>query len=311
MMDSVIEFCERNQGMRDLAIAVVTSLALTLAACTGDDDDASTDGLGGDASSAGDTSTGGTSGSGGSGSGGSTGTGQVEFEDLPGKIRFINFVSDGVAGMNLDLYWGVSIQQSELVGTVAYGEITEFMTPRRQIDSILDADEARFFMVPEGDVSGNPSTFLVQQDPNFAEDVVLTIGLSVADSPAEALAVSVGVFYEAELSTPPAGMAHVFAWSRAFDQIADGDFVLVGADGVCNPERGDSGGVNLGAPALIPEGATGLSLFDANTEPPCDSGLPPVAATVAAGHSYVLLGEAETYEIDARRAVLLELGTQN
>jgi hypothetical protein len=247
----------------------------------------------------------------GAGRGGSIGTGEVEFTDLPGKIRFINFVSDGTAGVNLDLYWGTTLRRSELVGTIVYGEITEFMTPRRADETVLDADEARFFMVLEGDVSGNPSSFLVQDDATFAEGTVLTIGLSAVDSLSGSFAIGVGTFYEAELSTPPAGMAHVFGWSHAFDQIADGDFVLVGADGLCNPDRGDSGGVNLGAPALIPEGLIGLSLFDANTEPPCDSGVPPVVETVEAGHSYVLLGEAETYDIDARRAVLLELGTEN
>jgi hypothetical protein len=40
-------------------------------------------------------------------------------------------------------------------------------------------------------------------------------------------------------------------------------------------------------------------------------GLPPVTEAIEAGHSYVLLGEAETDELDARRAVLLELGTEN
>jgi hypothetical protein len=302
--------------MRHLSIAVLTSLALLVVGCTDDDDDGGrADGAGGDSSSAGETSSAATSGSGGSsgsaGRGGSVGAGEVELEDLPGKIRFVNLVSDGTAGVNLDLYWGTSLRRSELVRTIEYGEITEFMTPRRAVDSILDPDEARFFMVAEGDVSGTPASFLVQQDPSFAEDTVLTVGLSAVDGLSDSLTVSVGIFYEAELSTPPAGMAHVFGWANAFDQITDGNFVLVGAEGLCSPERGASGGANLGAPALIPEGATGVSLFDANTEPPCDSGLPPITEAIEAGHSYVLLGEAETYELDARRAVLLELGTEN
>jgi hypothetical protein len=105
------------------------------------------------------------------------------------------------------MYWGTSIRRSELVRTIEYGEITEYMTPRRAVDSTLDPDEARFFMVPEGDVSGTPASFLVQQDPSFAEDTVLTVGLSAVDGLTDSLTVSVGIFYEAELSTPPAGMA--------------------------------------------------------------------------------------------------------
>jgi len=236
----------------------------------------------------------------------------VVFTDLPGKIRFINFVSDGTTGVNLDLYWGISIARSERVATVEYGEITEYLTPRHADSPVLKADEARFFLVPEGDVSGSPTSFLVQDDPQFTADTVLTIAMAGSKNlSGNALAVGVQTFDEAELSTPPPGMAHVFGWSSAFQQIDGGNFVLVGADGLCNPDRGDSGGANLGTPALIPEGSTGLSLFDANTDPPCDTGTMPVTESVEAGHSYVLLGQAETHDLDARRAVLLELGTEN
>lgn len=284
---------------------LITSLAFLLAACSGGDDDDSAGGTGGDAGAGGDTSAGG-------GGTGGVGSGQVEFADLPGKIRFVNFVSDGTAGVDLDLYWGTSIARSERVGVVEYGEITEYFTPRRLSDSILDPDEARYFMVPSGDLSGTPASFLVQDDPSFAADTVLTVALAATDNAlVDGLAVAVQTLQEAELSTPPAGMAHVFGWSTPFEQIENGDFVLVGADGLCNPERGDPGGANLGAPALIPERSAGLALFDANTDPPCATGSTPVAESVEAGHSYVLLGEAETYDFDARNTVLLELGTEN
>lgn len=300
--------------MRNLPLAVFTSLTLLLAACTGSDDDAPPSGTGGGAgaSNSGDAGAGDTGARAGTGTGGSLGTGQVEFTDLPGKIRFVNFVSDGTDGVNLDLYWGISLDRSEKVGVVAYGEVTDFLTPRHSDEPVLKADEARFFLVREGDVSGNPSTFLVQDDPSFTADTVLTVALAATDGVFDQpLAVFVQTIYEAKLSTPPAGMAHVFAWSAAFSQIEDGDFVLVGTDALCQPERGESGGTNVGVPALIPEGSTNLALFDANTEPPCDSGTPPITETVEAGHSYVLLGEAQTYELDARRTTWLELGTQN
>jgi hypothetical protein len=234
------------------------------------------------------------------------------FVDIPGKIRFINHVSDGTSGVNLDLYWGTSIARGELVATIEYGEITDFLVPRRLDDTILPPDEARFFLVPAGDVSGTPTSFLVQDDQQFAEQTVLTVALAAAENNlTDALVVGERVIHEHELSTPPEGMAHVYGWSSAFSQIEDGDFVLVGSDSSCDPDLGDSGGANLGTPSLIPEGDTELWLFDANTEPPCDTGAGPVSANLEAGHSYVLLGEAETYERDARRVVLLELGTEN
>jgi hypothetical protein len=301
--------------MRFLPVAVLTSLALMFAACS--DDDGAPDGAGGTAGevSSGDAGTGPSSGgtaAAGEGTGpsgaGSIGSGDAEFTDLPGKIRFVNFVSDGTAGVNLDLYWGMTLRTSERVATVEYGEVTEYFTPRHPEDSILEPDEARFFMVPEGDVSGTPTSFVVQDEHTFTADTVLTIGLAAAESFSGNLSVSQQIFYENELSVPPAGAAHVYEWSKAFSQIPDGNFVLVGADGLCDPDLGDPGNANLGAPALIPEGTTGLSLFDANTQPPCDTGTTPITESVEVGHSYVLLGQAENYDIDARRAVLLELG---
>lgn len=291
--------------MPRLFAAVVTSLSLVVSACSGGGDSGGSDDSG---SSGGTAGTGGSSGTGGTGGGGS-----VELADLPGKIRFINFVSDGTTGVNLDLYWGTNITRGERVATVEYGEITEFLTPRRVVDDVvLDPDEARFFLVLEGDVSATPTSFLVLDEQVFTAETVLTVALAASDNPsADTLAVSMQIFDEAELSTPPADMAHVFGWSRAFDRIEDGDFVLVGAEGLCDPDLGDSGGANLGAPALIPDRTSDLSLFDANTDPPCDTGATPVSDSVEAGHSYVLLGEAETYELAARRTVLLELGTQD
>ena len=284
--------------MRHLPIAIMTSLALVLAACG---DDSSPEGIGpaGDAGT--DTRR-----------DGSVGSSQIEFTDLPGKIRFINFVSDGTRGVNVDLYWGISLARSERVGTVEYGEVTEYITPRHSDELVLKADEARYFLVTEGDVSGTAASFLYQDDQTFITDTVLTVALSAAkNASGNTVNVSAQTFYEAELSIPPAGMAHVFGWSLAFGRIDKGNFVFVGAAGLCSPDRGQAGGANLGAPALIPDGTTGLSLFDANTVPPCKTSAAPVTQSVEAGRSYVLLGEAETYELDARRTVLLEVGTAN
>ncbi len=303
--------------MRRLPLALVASMALAFAACTGSDGGGSPAGEAG-AGPVGDAGAGpvGDAGAGpvGEAGAGPIGSGDVEFGDLPGKIRFINFVSDGTAGVNLDVYWGTSLRRGEKMATVQYGEITEFMTPRHAVadEPLLKPDEARYFIVPEGDVSASATSFLVQEDQVFTADTVLTLAMAAAENTfSDALIVGAQTIDEAALSTPPAGMAHVFGWSSAFDQIAGGDFVLVGADGLCDPDQGASGGANLGVPSVIPDGTTGLALFDANTDPPCDTGTPPGTESVVAGHSYVLLGEAETYEIDARRAVFLEVGTEN
>lgn len=287
--------------MRNLSLALLTSLAVFMAGCT--DDDPATEGGAGAGGGAGASS------GAGAGAGGRPTT-NVEFTDLPGSIRFVNFVSDGTSGVDLDLYWGISIGRGEKMATIPYGEITEFLTPRHSDEPVLMPDEARYFLVPAGDVSGSPASFLVQNDPTFTVDTVLTIALAAAKSVSgDALVVSAQTFDEAKLSAPPAGMAHVYGWDSAFSQIADGNFVLVGSSSECSPEQGDDGGSNIGYPSVFAPGSTELSLFDANTDPPCSSSATPVTESLVAGHSYVILGEAETYQLDARRTVLLEVGT--
>jgi hypothetical protein len=286
--------------MRNLSLALLTSLAVFVAGCS--DDNAAADGSGG--------AGGGAGASGRAGAGGRSST-NVEFSDLPGKIRFVNFVSDGTQGVDLDLYWGISVGRGERVATVEYGEITDFLTPRHSDEPVLDPDEARYFLVPKGDVSGSPASFLVQDDPTFAADTVLTIALAAAKNVSgDTLTVSAQTIHERDLTTPPAGKAHVYGYSSAFSQIAGGNFVLVGSSDTCAPDLGEPGGANLGFPAVFPAGTTELSLFDANTEPPCSTSATPVTQDLVAGHSYVLLGEAKTYDLDARRTVLLEVGTE-
>jgi hypothetical protein len=303
--------------MRHLSYVVLTSLALVVAACSDDDDGSSgsTAGAGGAETSGGEGSSeaGATaSGAGRGGRGGSTGSNPDAFTDLPGKIRFINFVSDGTTGQALDLYWGSSIGRGEKAATIEYGEITEFTTPRHPENSALDPDEAQFFMVLKGDTSSTPASFLVQEEPRFpGAGTVLTIALAATDTLGNDLSITRQTFYEHELTTPPAGMAHVYGWDSAFKQIPSGNFTIVGADGICLPDDGEAGDANLGFPGLLPDGTTGLALFDANTDPPCDTGTPPLDDVVVAGHSYVVLGQADTYDMDARKAVLLEVGTEN
>ncbi len=302
--------------MRFASLLVLGAFPLFFAACSGDDGDGGSEATGGGSStggsnSGGSASDGGSSSGGGSATGG-TGSGDATFTDLPGKIRFANFISDGTAGVRVDLWWGTDFEDGEKIATLAYGDITEFLVPRRLDTFLLDADEARYFVVPEGDTTSLANRYLGTADEAFAEETRLTVAFaSVENFTNDDLRIGSSNIYEHELVAPPAGMAHVFNWSRAFDQIEGGDFVVVGADGICDPERGDSGLVNLLPPALIPGGSTGLALFDANTEPPCDTSATPAEGTVESGHSYVLIGDAETFEIDARHTILLELGTEN
>ncbi|MBL9023487.1 MAG: hypothetical protein JNL21_14925 [Myxococcales bacterium] len=256
----------------------------------------------------GDDSTTGGSGGGGTGGLGSGGGGDVPFSDLPGRIRFVNFVSDGTKGVDLDLYWGNTQAESELVGTVAYGEITEYLTPRRPGGSaaaLLDPDETVYFMVRKGDMAATPSAFLVRQEETFDASTTLTIGLASKENVfGDDLVVESTPILEHVLPVPGAADAHVYAWDGPFQRIAGGDFVEVAAEGICGPELVSATG-NIGEAAVLAPTATGLFLADANTT--CATGSAPAAGGLAAGKSYVLLGKADTFEVSARQAVLLEL----
>lgn len=240
-------------------------------------------------------------------SGGGTGN-DAEFYDLTGNIRFANFISDGEVGLDVDVYWGSSYGQSELMATVPYGTITEFVVPRRTENIVLDEDETNYFILPAG--STDNAEVLAADDEPFSEDTRLTIALAAAEPTASSpdLRVSWTTFVEHELSTPPEGTAHVYGWDNPWDPIEGFAFALVGADDLCDPELGEVTGGNLGVPAVIPAGTSGTTLFDANTE--CASGGPAPEGELQAGHSYVLIGEAEVYDLSERTVLLLEVGAE-
>ncbi len=289
--------------MRASSFVFCILLPFSSFACSSDDDSLDPAATGGSDSSG--------SGGGTSSTGGRTGS-TTEYSDLPGKIRFANFVSDGTQGVDLDFYWGSTLEKGELIGTVEYGEITDFHVPRRANDSVLDADEARYFAVISGDTTSLPTAFPVLWDQQFSETTVLSVLLAGAENlTGDALVVQSQTVREEKLPTPPSGKVDVFGWSSAFDQIQDGDFVLVGSADVCSPTQGDSGGANAGVAYIFSPGTVDLALYDANTEPPCATGSVPVEATLEADHSYIILGEAETFELSARKTVLLEVGMNN
>ncbi|HSC87087.1 MAG TPA: hypothetical protein VLC09_07450, partial [Polyangiaceae bacterium] len=298
-------FGTRQLGARPvlLGLALLGAGLVGVAGCDGGSEDAadSADAGGADGGGAGGTD----------GTGGRGGRDEVEYADLPGRIRFVNFVSDGEAGVNLDLYWGGTLDDAEFVQTIAYGEVTDYLTPRRPVDSLLadllDADEARYIVVREGDTTSLPSEFPAMNDESFDADTSLTVGLAVADDNLGVQAfISVSNIYEHNLPTPAAGQSYVYEWSSAFVRITDGDFVFPAADALCDPPRESANGGNIGQAFVFEPPVTGLFLTDANTE--CATGTTPAEGTLVAGESYLLLGKADTFELSAREAVLLKIG---
>jgi len=279
-------------------LGALGSLCLAVALSAGCDDETEDGGGGGE---------GGEDGAGGSGTGGSDS--EDEFADLPGAIRFANFVSDGAAGVDLDLYWGATLESAEFVDTVAYGDVTEYLVPRQSqrllAQALLDEDEARYFLVEAGDRISLPDRFLVNTDEAFAETTRETVVLSGGEALiGDALVVTSSVVLEHRLETAPLGSAYVYVSSGAFNEIPDGDFVQVAAAGVCGPPTEPAIG-NAGEAFVLDAGATGLYLSDANTD--CATGSTVAEGTARTRQSYLLIGKADTYDLDAREAVLIDL----
>lgn len=295
---------ELRMNARLVALGLVLSVSC-FAACDDETEDGGDGGAGGDDGLAGSGSGFGNR----PGLGGDGDEGRDTFVDLPGNIRFANFVSDGTAGVDLDLYWGATLESAEFAGRVDYGEVTEYLAPRQSqrllAEALLDEDEARYFLVPADDHISLPSKFLVNTDEHFDEATRETVVMSGGEALiTDDLVVTSSVVLEHRMETAPLATAHVYVSSGAFDLIPDGDFVQVAAAGVCGPDTQPSLG-NTGQAFELPGGSTDLFLTDANTD--CATGSSVAEGSVDARSSYLLIGKADTYDLAAREAVLVEL----
>lgn len=294
----------RTSTARSLALAFVFLGASFAAGCDDEPEDGGAGGEGGADGAAGDSGFGNRPGM---GTGG--GESEDEFVDLTGAIRFANFVSDGTEGVDLDLYWGATLESGEFVETVEYGEVTDYLIPRQSqrllAQALLDEDEARYFLVVAGDRISLPSKFLVNTDEAFEETTRETVVMSAGETfVSDNLVVSTSVVLEHRLVNAPLTSAYVYVSSGAFNHIPDGDFVQVAAEGVCGPPTEPAIG-NTGQAFVLDAGSTGLFLTDANTD--CATGSAVADGTARARSSYLLIGKADTYDLAAREAVLVEL----
>jgi hypothetical protein len=228
------------------------------------------------------------------------------FTPMAGKVRFANFVSDGTAGVDIDVYWGGDPESGQLMGTVAFGTVSEFTTPMHSDLTFTDADEASWAFVRTGGTTRED--MIGSGDESFTAESVLTVGISaVKPLPSQpGLNLSTQIFYENQLSVPPAGFAHVYSWDGPWQATIDGAFGVLGSSATCFFDSGEVTGGNVGVPYLVPAGTSGLAIVDANTE--CATGAVPSADAVEAGRSYVAIGVAPSTDPTARTTVLLPLG---
>jgi hypothetical protein len=228
------------------------------------------------------------------------------FVDLPGTIRFGNFLSDGTAGVDIDLYWGFPPATGEFVVTIPYGTVSDFVSPRRVENAFGDANEATYWFLPAG---SDPTTVEqpTWQSREFFDPGSRITTLIAADAPAKPdVSMMFTAVSEHEIAAAPSDAAHVYSWDRPWDSLPDKPFAVVGYEGECSPEQGEGAGGNVGTPARVPPGSAGVTLFDANSE--CASGAAPAEESVEAGRSYVLIGLAPSVDPAARTTMLLEVG---
>ena len=53
----------------------------------------------------------------------------ADTEDAPGSVRFVNLLHSGGVGTDVDVWWGLP-ENGQLVTSLAYGEASEYLTPR-------------------------------------------------------------------------------------------------------------------------------------------------------------------------------------
>ncbi len=227
------------------------------------------------------------------------------FEYGPGRIRFANFVSDGTAGVNVDIHWGDwgEPDESEFVITVPYGEITDFMTPRRPANADRRETAAYFLIVPEGRSTTEPIAGGGRWAASSRAGASQLVALAGGDDFDSAEGLSAILLLESDAPRPPSDKAHVYRWTVPFAAITEGDQVSVAAEETCDPDTLLGGA--LGPASIFEPGTMGLFLADADTD--CSSGSSPAEGSVEGGKAYLLLAKADSHDLDARESVLLEV----
>ena len=265
---------------RRTAIALTVGLALTLAACGG--------GGGSDSSSSSD-------------GGGKTTTSvdlgdasipdfkpeKAEFKEVDGsKARFINVLEKDGEGVDIDVYWGNNAETGKKAATVAYGEVTDWMTFQVATDPYATPSDGSQDVVVTFYAKGETEQPIIQQSETIDGDMLLTYTMGTGDGVGlgpDQYPGSLGVGFDHEAGEPPAGKAWVALNTSGVGGIDGGDFMTLSDETGCQMMsiQGDIDTANNGEAYLLDPGSKTFTASDANTD--CSVKTDPVTLDLQAG----------------------------
>lgn len=289
---------------RRTAIALTVGLALTLAACGG--------GGGSDSSSSSD-------------GGGKTTTSmdlgdasipdfkpeKAEFKEVDGsKARFINVLEKDGTGVDIDVYWGINAETGKKAATVAYGEVTDWMTFEVASDPYSTPSDGSQDVVVTFYPKGETEQPIIQQSETIDGDMLLTYTMGTGDGVGlgpDQYPGSLGVGFDHEAGEPPAGKAWVALNTSGVGGIDGGDFMVLSTADGCDDLTGtdiEGGTANSGQAFLVDPGQQSFTASDANTE--CAQRTEPLDLDLKDGDRYVIYAYGTSK--DDRKLMAVEVG---
>lgn len=238
-------------------------------------------------------------------------SGPHEFEAVDGsEARFINVLEKDGEGVDIDVYWGSDAETGKKIGTVAYGEVSDWETFQVDKDAFLTPADGSSEVVVTFYPKGETEQPIIQQSETIDGDMRLTytmgtgdgIGLSEDQYPG-----SLGVGFEHEAGEPPAGKGWVAINTSGLGGIEGGDFMVLSTADGCNDLEGtdiEGGTANSGQAFLVDVGEQSFTASDANTD--CAERTEAVDIDVTDGGRYVIYAYGTS--LDDRKLMVVEIG---
>jgi len=236
---------------------------------------------------------------------------KAAFKSVDGsKARFINVLEKDGKGVDMDVYWGTNADTGKKAATVAYGEVSDWMTFMVEKSPFTKPADGSQEVVVSFYPKGETKQPIIQQSETIDGDMRLTytmgtgdgVGLSPDQYPG-----SLGVGFDHEAGDPPAGKAWVAINTSGVGGIEDGDFMILSTADGCDDLTGtdiEGGTANSGQAFLVDPGPSSFTASDANTE--CATRTAPVDIDLKDGDQYVIYAYGTS--MDDRKLMAVKVG---
>ena len=236
---------------------------------------------------------------------------KAEFKEVDGsKARFINVLEKDGAGVDIDVYWGINAETGKKAATVAYGEVTDWMTFEVASDPYATPSDGSEDVVVTFYPKGETEQPIIQQSETIDGDMLLTYTMGTGDGVGlgpDQYPGSLGVGFDHEAGEPPAGKAWVALNTSGVGGIDGGDFMVLSTADGCDDLTGtdiEGGTANSGQAFVVDPGQQSFTASDANTE--CAQRTEPLDLDLKDGDRYVIYAYGTSK--DDRKLMAVEVG---